>query len=136
MISISILYLRYVDSDSGNAYGFCGGEDSSEFVTKLFMEDELKKAPTHSRNVKSLFGIDDSIIARYGAQVFEKSCDDLVIKYSHDLLPDPKVSCTRKARKVAKVHKEKQKEFNSKQSALMKGLLMTEADILCKETRI
>ena len=63
------------------------------------------------------------------------SSDDLLIKYSHDLLPNPKVWCTRKARKVTKVLKEHQKEFNSNQSALMEaGVSMTEADILSKET--
>ena len=97
-------------------------------MTKLVTEDELKEAPTHSGNIENLFGI------RFGAQVFEKSSDDLLIKYSHDLLPNPKVWCTRKARKVATVLKEQQ-EFNSNQSALMEaGVSMTEADILSKET--
>ena len=117
LISISILYLRYIGSDSGNAYGFGDDEDSPELVAKLFTEDDLKKAPTHSRYIENLFGIEDSIIKRFGTQVFEMLSDDLVIKYSHDLLPDPKIWCTRKAKKVAKVLKEQQKEFNSKQSA-------------------
>ena len=53
------------------------------------------------------------------------------------MLPDPKVWCTRKARKVAKVLKEQEKEFNSKRSALMgAGVSMTEADILSKEAHI
>ena len=61
------------------------------------------------------------------------SSDDLLIKYSHDLLPNPKVWCTRK---VATVLKEQQ-EFNSNQSALMEaGASMTEADILSKEMQI
>ena len=64
------------------------------------------------------------------------SSEDLLIKYSHDLLPNPKVWCTRKARKVATVLKEQQ-EFNSNQSALMEaGVSMTEADILSKEMQI
>ena len=136
-VSISIIYLRYVGSGSGNTYGFGNDKDSPELVTKLFMEDELKEAPTHSHDIENLFRIEDSIITRFGAQVFKKLSDDLVIKYSHEMLPDPKVWCTRKASKLAKVLKEKQKEFNSKQSALKEaGVLMTDADILSKETQI
>ena len=60
-----------------------------------------------------------------------------MIKYSHGLLPHPKIWCTRKVRKVAKVLKQQQKEFNLKQSALIKaGALMTEVDIVSKETQI
>ena len=137
LFSILILYLRYVGSDSGNAYGFDDDKDSPELMTKLFTEDEMKKEPTHSHDIENHFGIEDSIITRFGAQVFEKSSDHLVIKYSHDLLPDPKVRCTRKARKVAKVLKEQQKEFNSKQSASVEAsVLVTEANTLSRETQI
>ena len=137
MVSISFIYLCYVGSGSGNAYGFGNDKDSLELVTKLFMEDELKEAPTQPHDIENLFRIEDSIITRFGAQVFKKLSSDLVIKYSHEMLPDPKVWCTRKASKVAKVLKEKPKEFNSKQSALKEaGVLMTEADILSKETQI
>ena len=59
LINISILYLRYVGSDSGNAYGFGDDKTSVELVTKLFMEDELKEAPTHSCDIENLFGIED-----------------------------------------------------------------------------
>ena len=46
MINISILYLLYVGSDSGNAYGFDDDKDSPKVATKLFTENELKEAPT------------------------------------------------------------------------------------------
>ena len=72
----------------------------------MLREDKLKKAQTHSRGIENLFRIEDLIITRFRAQVFKKLSDDLVIKYSHDLLPDPNVWCTRKARKVAKMLKE------------------------------
>ena len=74
-------------------------------VAKLCREDKLKKAQTHSRGIENLFRIEDLIITRFGAQAFKKLSDDLVIKYSHDLLPDPNVWCTRKARNVATVLK-------------------------------
>ena len=137
LISVSNLYLDYAGSDSGNAYAFDDDNGSPELVTKLFTEDELQRAPTQSRDIENLFGIEDSIITRFGSQVFEKSSNDLVIRYSHDLLPDPKVWCTRKAKRAAKVFKEQKKEFNSKQSALMEaGVSITGEDILSKEKQI
>ena len=64
MINISILYLRYVGSDSGNAYGFGDYKDSPELVTKLFTEDKLKEAPTHTL-IDNIFSnvIDPDIIS-------------------------------------------------------------------------
>ena len=60
-----------------------------------------------------------------------------MVKYSHNFLRDPKVWCNKKAIKGAKVLKEQQEEMNPKQSALMKaGALMTETNILYKETQI
>ena len=66
-INISILYLRYVGFDLRNVNGFGDDKDSPELVTKLFTEDELKEAPTHSRIIENLFGIEDSIITGFGA---------------------------------------------------------------------
>ena len=97
LISISIVYLCYIGSDSGSAYGFGSDKDSPELVTKLFMEDELKEAPTPSHNIENLFVIEYSIITRFEAQIFKKLSDYLVMKYSHNLLPDPKVWRTRKS---------------------------------------
>ena len=58
-INISILYLRYVGFDLRNVNGFGDDKDSPE--------DELKEAPTHSRNIENLFGIEDSITTGFGA---------------------------------------------------------------------
>ena len=56
--------MRYVGSDSGNAYGFGDYKDSPESVTKLFTEDELKEAPTHTL-INNMFSnvIDPDIIS-------------------------------------------------------------------------
>ena len=58
-INISILYLRYVGFDLRNVNGFGDDKDSPE--------DELKEAPTHSRNIENLFGIEDSIVTGFEA---------------------------------------------------------------------
>ena len=73
MISISILYLRYIVSDPIKAYGFGDGKGSLKLMTKLFMEDEFKKAPTYSLYIENLFGIEDSIITKFWEQVFRKN---------------------------------------------------------------
>ena len=111
LISVSNLYLDYAGSDSGNAYAFGDYSDSPELVTKLFTEDELQRAPTQSRDIENLFGIEDSIITRFGAQVFEKLSDDLVIRYSHDLLPDPKSGAPGKQRELLKCLRNRRKSL-------------------------
>ena len=83
----------------GNAYNFGDDENSTELVTPQFSEDELKDAPTHTRDIENLFGVEDSILIRFGAQSFEKSTDDLIVKYSHDLLHEATVWCIAKARR-------------------------------------
>ena len=122
---------------SGDAYNFGDNENPLELVTSLFSNEELKQAPTHSRDIENLFGLEDSILKRHGPQAFEKSSDDIVIKYSHDLLPSPKVWCTAKTRRVSKQLKLMQQDFNAKQAALVEaGVAVTDADILSKDTQI
>ena len=70
----------------GNAYGFGSDEQSSELLTKQLSGDNLEKAPTHTKQVENLFGNVDMILSRFGPQSFNKSSDDIVIKYSSDLL--------------------------------------------------
>ena len=87
--------------------------------------------------MENVFGVEDSILTRHGPQAFEKSSDDIIIKYSHDLLPSPTVWCTAKTRRVAKELRVIQKEFNAKQRALIEaGVTVTDADILAKDTQV
>ena len=84
-----------------------------------------------------MFGVEDSILKRHGAQAFDKSGDDLVVKYSHDMLPAPGVWCTAKSRKTCRELRSLQKEFDAKQDALLKaGVTKTDADILAKDTQL
>ena len=49
-------------------------------------DENLKHAPTHTKPIENLYGNEDMILSRFGVQAFKKSQDDLIIKYSHDLL--------------------------------------------------
>ena len=76
-------------------------------------------------------------MTRFGAQAFNKSTDDLIIRYSQDLLPAPTVWCTAKSRKRARHVQKQQDEFNEKQAALLKaGVTKTDADILAKDSQM
>ena len=63
----------------GNAYNFGNDKDSPELVTKQLSHDDLKRAPTNTKPVENLFGIEDAILERFGGQAFAKSGDDLII---------------------------------------------------------
>ena len=123
-------FKAYNLSCSGDAYNFGDSDNPSELVKSLFSNEELKEAPTHSRNIENLFGVEDSILKHHGPQAFEKSSDDIVIKSSHDSLPSPKVWCTAKTHRVSKQLKVMQQEFNVRQAALVEvGVTVTDADI-------
>ncbi|MDP7404352.1 MAG: hypothetical protein QF782_02800 [Porticoccaceae bacterium] len=123
---------------TGDAYNFGDNPNSSELVTANLTSKQLKNAPTHSKDVENLFGVEDSILTRFGPQAFEKSSDDLVIKYGYDLMPkNPKVFCSAKARRLAKDMKKAQNDFNAKQAALIEaGVAVTDADILSKDNQL
>ena len=70
----------------GGAYGFDDEASLEELVTNQVDESYLDKAPTHTKAVENIFGEEDMILNRFGNQAFEKSSDDLVIKYSKDML--------------------------------------------------
>ena len=65
-------------------------------------EDELKKAPTHSHDIENLFGIEGSIIIRFGPQVFKKLFFDLVTNYNDDLCQILKSGAPGKQEKLRK----------------------------------
>ena len=81
--------------------------------------DELKKAPTHTKQIENLFGIEDSILARFGGQAFEKSGNDLIIKYSSDLLTEPEKWCNTKMRRNATEINKQQEEVTAIQKKLV-----------------
>ena len=121
----------------GNAYNFGDTPDSEELVTKQLPEEDLEKAPTHTKDIENLFGIQDSILTRFGPQVFKKSTDDLVIKYSQDLLGNNFGWNTSKMKKKVKEMDRIQKEFDAKQKALIDaGVTPADAVLMTTENKI
>ena len=74
-------------------YGFGDDKDSPELVTRQLSSDVLEQAPTTTKQVENYLGIGDSILEHFGGQAFDKAGDDLIIKYSQDLLNDPTKWC-------------------------------------------
>ena len=121
----------------GDAYLFGDNPDSDELVSKQFSKEVLEKAPTHTKDIENLFGIQDSILTRFGAQAFKKSTDDLIIKYSQDLLgSDHKWSHSKVKKKVKAIDK-MQVEFDSKQKSLIAaGVVPADALLMTTENKI
>ena len=103
----------------GNAYGFGDDKDSPELVTRQLSSDVLKQAPTTTKQIENYLGIGDSILERFGGQAFDKAGDDLIIKYSQDLLNDPTKWCNAKMRRKTKEIDKRQKEFTAHQKQLV-----------------
>ena len=122
----------------GDAYGFSGkSEPSEELVTNQFTTEQLQTALTHTKDIENLFGVEDAIISRFGGQVFDKSTDDLIIRYSKDLLSHPSDWCSKKMRKKKRELDQLQQKFDEKQRALLKaGVSKTDATILKEENKI
>ena len=103
----------------GNAYGFGDDDNSPELVTRQLSSDVLKQAPTTTKQIENYLGIGDSILERFGGQAFDKAGDDLIIKYSKDLLTDPTKWCNAKMRRKAREIDHQQKEFTEHQKQLV-----------------
>ena len=54
----------------GDAYGFDENPDSEEHVMKQLSKDDLKKAPTHTKQIENLYGIEDMLLTPFGVQAF------------------------------------------------------------------
>ena len=121
----------------GDAYMFGDNPDSHELVTNQLSKDDLEKAPTHTKDIENLFGIQDSILTRFGAQAFKKSTDDLIIKYSQDLLGDNHKWSHSKTRKKVKEIDRMQIEFDSKQNLLIEaGVVPADALLITSQNKI
>ena len=121
----------------GNAYGFGLVPDSSEHVLKQLSKEKLEDAPTHTKAVENLYGVEDMILSRFGPQSFERSQDDLVIRYSSDLLDQSHVWSSKRMRKLAKKMDKTQKQFTTEQKRLVSsGVKPAEAILLTNENKI
>ena len=121
----------------GNAYGFGPDPDSSEHVLKQLSSEELQQAPTHTKPIENLYGVEDMILTRFGPQSFNKSQDDLVIRYSSDLLDKSHSWSSKRMRKLTRKLDEKQIEFTNKQKDLVSaGVKPSDAVLLTNENKI
>ena len=121
----------------GDAYNFGDNPDSEELVSKQLPTEDLERAPTHTKDIENLFGIQDSILTRFGAQVFNKSTDDLIIKYSQDLLGNKYEWNTSKMKKKAREMDKVQQEFDAKQKSLIEaGVAPADAILMTSENKI
>ena len=111
--------------------------ENKELVTKQVDSANLDKAPTHTKAVENIFGEEDMILNRFGNQAFEKSSDDLVIKYSKDMLDNSFSWSTQKMRRLTKEIDKAQKEFSDNQKALIaSGVTPPEAIQMTAQNRI
>ena len=121
----------------GAAYGFDSSANIGDLVTNQVDETYLDRAPTHTKAVENLFGEEDMILTRFGNQTFEKSSDDLVIKYSKDMLDQDFSWSTQKMRKKTREVDKLQKEFSENQKSLIaRGVTPAEAIQMTAENRI
>ena len=121
----------------GAAYGFDSAASIGDLVTNQVDEAYLDKAPTHTKAVENLFGEEDMILSRFGNQAFEKSSDDLVIKYSKDMLDQEYSWSSQKMRRKTREVDKLQKEFSENQKDLIaNGVTPAEAIQITAENRI
>ena len=113
----------------GNSYGFGDDPNSDEYVTKQLTPGALKKAPTYTKQIENLYGTEDMILTRFGVQAFNKSQDDLLIKYSADLLDKYHDWNTKKMKSFVRELDALQNEFSDSQKDLLNAGVTTTEDI-------
>ena len=88
----------------------------------------------HDKPIENLFGNFDRGLNKTGSQGFEKVSDDLIIKYSKDLIEE---GYKRRNRKIASELKSLANEFNKKQKALIEiGIDEEDAMKLTHENKV
>lgn len=128
-----------LERQRGSAYGFGSksAPSDAELVTNQLPLQTLDSAPTHTKAVENMFGVEDMILSRFGNTAFEKSTDDLVIKFSQDMIDNTHVWSNQKMRRTSKLIHEQQKAFTTAQRELIsKGVKDADAIQLTTENRI
>ena len=122
----------------GNQYGFGHDPNSDDLVTKNLTDDLLDDSDvTHTKPIENYFGNFDRELEKTGAQGFDKATDDLIIKYSRDLIGDGHKWRTKEVRKRAIELKVLAKEFNQKQKELVEmGIDEEDAMVLSYQNTI
>ena len=104
----------------GDQYEFGDNKNSDELVTRNLSEELMDDSDTtHTKPIENYFGNFDRELKKTGAQGFDKVNDDLIIKYSRDLIDDGHKWRTKENRKKAEELKLLDNDFNKKQKELV-----------------
>ena len=104
----------------GDQYAFGDNPESEELVTKNLTEEMLDDGDaTHTKPIENYYGNLDRELKKAGAQGFDKVTEDLLIKYSRDLIDEGHKWRTKANRKKVNELKLMENEFNKKQKELV-----------------
>ena len=123
----------------GNQYGFGDDPNSDELVTRNLTDSLLDNTDiTTTKPIENFFGNLDRELKKTGSKGFGKVGDDLIIKYSKDLLKSNAFEWRTKAtREKAKQLKTLEKSFKHAQRRLIcSSVDEEEASILCSNNKI
>ena len=139
-------YLKQLTSTVGDAlkrqrgdqYGFGDNPDSPLLVTKNLPDEIMDDGDaSHTKPIENYYGNFDRELRKTGAQGCDKVCDDLVIKYSRDLVGEGHKWKSKATRKKAESLKLLEKEFNEKQKMLIElGVDEVDSVELSQENKI
>ena len=105
----------------GDQYGFGDNPESEMLVTKNMSESMLDDPDaSHTKSIENYFGNMDRGIKKSGPQGFNKVSNDLVIKYSKDLIGENFEWHKKANREASKRLSRKQVNFDANQRQLMK----------------
>ena len=122
----------------GDQYGFGDNPDSPQHISKNMSQNMLNDPnATHTKAIENFFGNLDGRLKNSGARGFKKSVDDLIIKYSKDLVITGEHHWRMKRNKdvAAELHL-KTSKFEEEQKKLLKSVSQQEADLLCEENKV
>ena len=122
----------------GNQYGFGDDPESPDLVTKNLPDNIMDDSDaSHTKPIENYYGNFDRELRKTGAQGCGKVSDDLVIKYSRDLVDQGHKWKTKCIRQKADDLKLLEKEFSEKQEELIDiGVDEVDAMELSQENKI
>jgi hypothetical protein len=122
----------------GNQFGF-GDDSNSKFHVMKNLTEAMLDDPdaTHTKPIENYFGNFDRELEKTGSQGFEKVTDDLIIKYSKDLIEEGNMWRVKANRKIAEELNVQVTQFNQRQNSLIEmGVDEEDALTLLSENKI
>ena len=104
----------------GDEYGITSDANPEKLITRNLTDKMMDDSDaTHSKPIENFFGNFDRDLEKTGAQGFDKVSNDLLIKYSKDLIDKGHKWRSKENRKKAKELKLLQNDFDKKQKDLI-----------------